>query len=199
VVALVAICSAPLMIAALAPWLLGERLAPDVRGALLLGVVGTSLLVAAPSGALDPSARFLAGVLLAFAAGLAYALYVVVAKGTLRRSAPLPTTALTFSIGALLLTPALFWTDGPLTQLALGWPWLLYLGGVATAGAYAIYTVGLRNVPASVAGITTLLEPLTATLLGVTLFGERLGAAGAVGALLLVTALGMLLADRGPI
>jgi drug/metabolite transporter (DMT)-like permease len=37
---------------------------------------------------------------------------------------------------------------------------------------------------------------LTATILGVALFGERLGAAGAVGALLLVTALGLLLADR---
>ncbi len=198
VVALVAICSAPLMIAALAPWLLGERLAPRVRAALLLGVFGTALLVASPSGALDPSARFLGGVLLAFVAGLAYALYVLAAKATLRRSAPLPTTALTFTIGALLLTPALWWTTAPLTQLALGWPWLVYLGGVATAGAYAIYTVGLRRVPASVAGVTTLLEPLTATILGVALFGERLGPAGGVGALLLVVALGLLLADRGP-
>ena len=197
VVALVAICSAPLMIAALAPWLLGERLHARVRGALLLGVLGTALLVADPAGALDLSPRFLAGVLLAFAAGLAYALYVLAAKATLRRSAPLPTTALTFAIGALLLTPALVWTAAPLTQLALGWPWLLYLGGVATAAAYAIYTLGLRSVSASVAGVTSLLEPLTATILGVALFGERLGAAGGVGALLLVTALGLLLTDRG--
>ncbi len=191
VAALVAICSAPLMIAALAPWLLGERLAPRVRGALLLGVIGTSLLVASPSGSLDPSARFVGGALLAFVAGLAYALYVLAA------TPPLPMTALTFTIGGVLLTPALVWTTAPLTQLALGWPWLLYLGGVATAGAYAIYTVGLRRVPAAVAGVTTLLEPLTATILGVALFGERLGAAGGVGALLLVVALGLLLADRG--
>ena len=197
VVALVAICSAPLMIAALAPWLLGERLPPRVGGALLLGVLGTALLVAGPAATLDLSPRFLAGVLLAFVAGLAYALYVLAAKATLRRSAPLPATALTFTIGALLLTPALVWTAAPLTQLALGWPWLLYLGGVATAAAYAVYTLGLRSVPASVAGVTTLLEPLTATILGVALFGERLGAAGIVGALLLVTALGLLLADRG--
>jgi drug/metabolite transporter (DMT)-like permease len=37
-----------------------------------------------------------------------------------------------------------------------------------------------------------LLEPLTATLLGVFLFGERLGAAGVVGAVLLFAALGLL-------
>jgi len=70
---------------------------------------------------------------------------------------------------------------------------ILYLGGVATAGAYAIYTLGLRLVPASVAGIVTLTEPFTATLLGVLLFGERLGVTGVLGALLLCAALGLVL------
>jgi len=64
---------------------------------------------------------------------------------------------------------------------------------VTTAGAYAAYTVGLRDVPASAAGIASLMEPLTATLLGVLLFGEQLGATGVVGALLLLAALLVLL------
>ena len=64
---------------------------------------------------------------------------------------------------------------------------------VVTAGAYALYATGLRRVPASVAGIVTLLEPLTATLLGVLVFGERLDAAGAVGALLLLGAVALLI------
>ena len=196
VTALIAICSAPLMIAALAPWALGERLAPRVRVALALGVVGTALLVAAPRGALDLTARLVAGALLALTAGLAYALYVILAKATLARMAPLPLTALTFAAGAVLLTPAVLWTEAPLRQLSLGWPWLLYLGGVATAGAYAIYTLGLRLVPASVAGIVTLTEPLTATLLGVLLFGERLGVTGFLGAALLVSALALVLAPH---
>jgi DME family drug/metabolite transporter len=193
VTALIAICSAPLVIAALAPLALGERLTPRVRVALGLGVVGTALLVAAPRGALDLTAPLVAGALLALAAGLAYALYVVLAKATLARMAPLPLTALTFAAGAVLLTPAVLWTEAPLRQLSLGWPWLLYLGGVATAGAYAIYSLGLRHVPASVAGIVTLTEPLTATLLGVLLFGEWLGVTGVLGALLLVSALALVL------
>ena len=193
VTALVAICSAPLIIAALAPWALGERLTPRVRVALALGVVGTALLVLAPHGALDLTARLGAGALLALAAGLAYALYVVLAKATLARMAPLRLTALTFTVGAVLLTPAVLSSEAPLRQLALGWPWLLYLGGVATAGAYAIYALGLRHVPASVAGIVTLTEPFTATLLGVLLFGERLGVTGVLGALLLCAALGLVL------
>ena len=194
--ALIAICSAPLMIAALAPAALGERLTPRVRFALGLGVAGTALLVAAPQGMLELTARLVAGALLALAAGLAYAIYVVLAKATLARLAPLPLTALTFTAGAVLLTPAVLWTEAPLRQLTLGWPWLLYLGGVATAGAYAVYSLGLRRVPASVAGVVTLLEPLTATLLGVAVFGERLGATGVVGAVLLFSALGLVLTPR---
>jgi drug/metabolite transporter, DME family len=193
VTALIAICSAPLIIASLAPMALGERLTSRVRVALGLGVVGTALLVAAPRGALDLTTPLVAGALLALAAGLAYALYVVLAKATLARTAPLPLTALTFAAGAVLLTPAVLWIEAPLRQLSLGWPWLLYLGGVATAGAYAIYSLGLRHVPASVAGIVTLTEPLTATLLGVLLFGERLGVTGVLGAALLVSALSLVL------
>jgi len=188
VVALVAICAAPLIIAALAPLTLGEVPGARVRGALALGVPGTALLVAVPGGGGDLSARFFAGGALALGAGLAYALYVLLTKAALARTAPLPLTAFT-----LLLAPMLLWTDSPLAQLARGWPWLLYLGAVATAGAYALYAVGLRFVPASVAGIVTLAEPLTATLLGVLIFGERLGSGGVVGGALLLAALGLVL------
>src|SRR5919106_75683 len=114
--------------------------------------------------------RITAGVALALALG----------KATLNRTAPLPLAGANFGVAALVLAPLLAQPDAA-RQVALGWPWLLYLGAVATAGAYAIYTIGLREVPASVAGIATLVEPLTATLLGVGLFGERLGAAGALG------------------
>jgi DME family drug/metabolite transporter len=44
-------------------------------------------------------------------------------------------------------------------------------------------------VPATAAGIVSLLEPLTATTLGLAVFGERLGTTGAIGALLLLAAL----------
>src|SRR2546426_2626529 len=190
--ALIAICSAPLMIAALAPAALGERLTPRVRFALGLGVAGTALLVAAPHGTLELTARVAAGALLALAAGLAYAIYVVLAKATLARLAPLPLTALTFTAGAVLLTPAVLWTEAPLRQLALGWPWLLYLGGVATAGAYAGHSLGPPPVPASVAGVVPPVEPFAPTLLGVAVFGERLGASGGGGGGLLFSALGPL-------
>jgi DME family drug/metabolite transporter len=195
VTALVAICSAPIMIAALAAGLLGERLTARLVAALILGVLGTALLVIDPTGGADAGPRSTPGVLLALGAGLAYALYVIVAKLSLARSAPLPLTALTFTAATVLLLPALAWSRAPLAQVERGWPWLLYLGAVTTAGAYALYATGLRRVPASVAGIVTLLEPLTATILGVLIFAEPLGAAGIVGALMLLGAVALLVSS----
>jgi len=191
VAALIAICCAPLLIAGLAAAVLGERLTGRVGGALALGIAGTALLTVGPRTAADVSAPFVAGVLLALGASLAYALYVVLAKAALARTGPLPLAAASFGVGALVLLPMLAGPDVG-RQLGLGWAWLLYLGAVTTAGAYAIYTLGLREVPASSAGVVALLEPLTATGLGVFLFGERLGAAGAAGAVLLFAALGLL-------
>lgn len=195
VAALVAICSAPLMIAALAILFLGERLTPRLALTLSLGVAGTALLVAGPGPGGSP--RSVAGIALALGAGLAYAAYAVTAKAFVRRSSALGLTAFSFAAAAVLSTPLGLSVADPLGQVARGWPWLLYLGGMATAGAYALYALGLRGVPASVAGVVTLVEPLTATLLGVFLFGERLGPAGLTGGALLLGAIALLLAGEG--
>lgn len=189
VTALLAICSSPLMIAALASLCLGERLTPRLQAALAMGVVGTGLLVAGPTGIGAPPNTFLLGVTLALGAGLSYALYAVLAKASLARAAPLPLTGLTFTVAALVLAPILLREPQVVGPLASGWPFFLYLGLVPTALAYGLYTLGLRRTPATAAGITTLLEPLTATTLGVTLFGERLGVIGALGALFLLGAI----------
>ncbi len=192
IAALIAICGAPLLITVLAAALLGERVTARAAVALGLGVTGTALLIVGPRTTADLSARFVTGVLLAVAASLGYALYVVLAKATLAHVAPLPAAGATFTVAALVLTPLLA-TDSLTRQLALGWPWLVYLGAVTTAGAYAIYSLGLRDVPASAAGVAALAEPLTAVLLGVFVFGERLGAIGVLGAVLLFAALILLL------
>ena len=194
VTALVAICSAPIIIAVFAATLLGEQPTRRLVLALVLGVAGTALLVGAPvAGSTAP--RPLSGVLLALGAGVAYAVFVVLAK-SVSRTAPLPLAALSFAAAAVFMAPALALPDAP-RQIALGWPALLYLGAVTTAGAYALYTTGLRTVTASAAGVASLLEPLTATSLGVILFGERFGLGGWAGAALLLAALAMLAtADR---
>ena len=198
VAALLAICSAPLMITGLAALFLRERLTPIIGISLAMAVAGTALLVIGPRSLGEIPADFALGALLALGAGLSYAIYVVVGKATLARVSPLPLAGVTFTVAALALSPVLWWEASVAEPLAKGWPLFLYLGLVPTALAYGLYTVGLRRTPATVAGITTLLEPLTASTLGVLLFGERLGVAGILGGILLLAAIGLLAVRRAP-
>lgn len=196
VAALLAICSAPLMIALLAAAFLNERLTPTVGVSLGLAVAGTGMLLVGARGLGEISGHFGLGALLALGAGLSYAVYAVVAKRLLTRMAPLTVAAATFVVAALVLAPAMAAERHVLGPIAAGWPLLLYLGLGPTAGAYALFTMGLRRVPASVAGIVSLLEPLTASLLGVVAFRETLGALGVVGGALLLAALAILALPR---
>jgi DME family drug/metabolite transporter len=189
--ALLAICSAPLLIALLAAVFLGEPLTPRVRLSLGMAIAGTALLVVGPRGLGEIAGHFGVGALLALGAGVSYAVFAVAAKGLLARVTPLAVAAVTFALGALFLAPALLGESAPGRALAAGWPLLLYLGLGPTAVAYALFTAGLSRVPATVAGIVALLEPLTATTLGLVVFGERLGPAGITGALLLLAALAL--------
>jgi len=189
VAALLAICTAPLMIALLAALFLGERLTPTVRVSLGMAVLGTALLVIGPRGPGEIAGRSVLGALLALGAGLSYAVYAVSTKRLLARAAPLPLAAATFTLAALLITPVLLAEPSVRRPLTEGWPLLVYLGVVPTALAYILFTVGLRRVPATTAGVVSLLEPLTATVLGVMVFGESLGVMGMAGATLLLAAL----------
>ncbi len=196
VTALLAICSAPLLIALLAWLTLGERPSPGVQFSLGLAVTGTALLVVGPRGVRDLTGRFGVGALLALGAGLSYAVYAVTAKRALGRTAPLSVAAITFTLAALFLAPALASEDVTRADLVRGAPLLLYLGIAPTALAYALFTAGLRRVPATAAGIASLLEPFTATAIGVATFGESLGALGWTGAVLLIAALLLLARAR---
>ena len=173
--ALLAICSAPIMITFGAVLFLHERPRARARVALFLAVTGTAMLLAGPRSLDRLPEGFALGVISALGAGLSYAVYTLTAKGLLARAAPLPLAAATFTLAAVLLTPVLLLERDVVGQLTAGWPLLLYLGLVPTAVAYLLFSAGLKRVPATAAGIATLLEPLTASILGVLAFGERLG------------------------
>jgi DME family drug/metabolite transporter len=193
---LVAICSAPLLITVLAAAALGERIDGRTWGALLAGIAGAALLTVGPHGLGRRPPGFVAGVGLALGAGASYATYAVMVKDVVRRVPPVTVAALTFSMAALSLGPALLAERPPADAYA--WSLLVYLGVVPTAAAYILYVRGLRTTPVTVSGVLTLAEPLTATLLGVVFFGDRLGAVGALGATLLTGAVLGLTIRRRP-
>ena len=54
----------------------------------------------------------------------------------------------------------------------------------------------MRRTPATASSIVSLLEPMVATFLGLLLFQERIGIAGAIGAVLMIC--GLLILREGP-
>jgi DME family drug/metabolite transporter len=204
---LLAISTAPLFVAMLASVFLKETLTRSILLALAAGLIGAILLVVGQSGH-DPSTPLRAGPsaglalfqrehalgnLLALGAGLAYAVYALVGRLTAQRASGLSQTAalgpLSFTLAAVFLAPLALYNSLSLPTSLPAWLAVLYLGLIPTALAYFLYFFGLRVVPATVASISTLVEPLTAALLAALFLGERLTPGGLIGAALLLSSL----------
>lgn len=195
--AVVAIGSGPAFAGALDRVVNGTRLSARWVVATALAVLGAALLgLGGGSGAtVDP-----VGVLLALASGGGYATYTVIARRLIEAGAtPDHVMAQTFGTGALLLVPVLLLAGAGWIASAAGLGLILWLAVVTTTLAYALFARGLRVLGAGETATLTLAEPLTATLLGLVVLGERPGAIGAVGAALVLAGLGTLGIPRRPV
>ncbi len=191
---LVTLCTAPILVALLAAGWLGERLTRRLGLALGAALIGTGLLVGLQPG--DGGVRNLGmGVGLALGSAGGYAVVTLCSRALAGRYPPLLPVTVGFSAGAVLLLPFALGSGLVVSYSGVGWGLLLYLGLVPTALAYVLFFYGMRHATATVASVITLLEPLTSTILAWVLFGERLGAMGLLGALLLLGALGLLYRD----
>jgi len=76
-----------------------------------------------------------------------------------------------------------------------GWLLLVYLAVVPTVLGYGFFVAGMKTTSATIAGIITLLEPLTAAILAAAFFHERLTLLALVGAVLLLGAILVLARD----
>jgi drug/metabolite transporter, DME family len=182
---LITIGSVPVFVAGV-DGLLARRM-PGWRTLLAIGgaLVGLALLT---GGAAD-TARMPQGVAMSLLAGGGFALLTLLAaRPVVGQHA---TTSAGLLLGGVLLTPFGLLggmglpVDGRVLAL------VLYLGLVPTAIAYGAYFLGLRRAQPTAAALATMLEPLTATLLAVGLYGERLTPSGVCGALLIAGALAL--------
>ncbi len=190
----VAIGSGPAFAGLLGRAVGGEALTGRWALATGLACAGVALLVGSGQAA-DVSAP---GIGLALVAGASYATYTVAAKALLTAGhAPEAVMARAFALGAILLLPVLFATGGGGLESAGGLALVLFLGAVPTALAYVLFARGLRHLSSGETATLTLAEPLTATLLGIVVLGERPTGLMAAGAALVLGGL-LVLAARGP-
>jgi drug/metabolite transporter (DMT)-like permease len=186
----------PLMSAALAWWVLGER--PDRRGAIALALGGAGVAVlavpvlqglAAPAAAMSAgSAGSGWGLLLPLGAALAWALGTVATKRWPPPGDRIVLTAWQLGIGAAVAGVASLafgeqlpsvWP--PRVLAALAWHVL-----IATAVAYVLWYRLLASASATVSSLTTLAVPVVGVLGAMALVGDRPSAADWVGFVLVL-------------
>ncbi|WUH95137.1 DMT family transporter [Streptomyces sp. NBC_00433] len=198
VATVVTLGSGPVLIALAARFTMGERLG---RGGVLavagaLGGLAVLVLGGGTGGAVRP-----AGVGLAVLSAAGYAAITLLTRWWGRQGVagdPFDTSMWAFGICAALLLPAA-WAEGLLphaaglcrTLLLLG-----YLASVPTALAYGLYFAGAAVLRSATVSVVALIEPVSATVLAVTLLGERLTAPTVLGTLCLLAAVGLLVADE---
>jgi DME family drug/metabolite transporter len=191
---LVALGLAPLLIAIGAALLGHGGPSRTTLTALVVALVGLTLLVGVSAG-LDTGTAVLLGALLAAGSALGYAV-VTLASGAV--PAGVPVTLAGFAGGAVLLTPVVLAVGLHVPADPVAIAVLLYLGLVPSALAYGLFFTGVRTLPGAVASIVTLLEPLTGTVLATTFLGERLAPGAVVGGLLMLAAVaGLYLRELG--
>ncbi|MFY0524179.1 DMT family transporter [Archangium gephyra] len=171
---------APLLIALAAPWVLRERRSPRALLGAPLTLVGLALILGTPQDGADPWTALLGG-----ASAFFFMANVLASKEAARSFSPLAINSLHAIPSGLLLL--LVFGRGALPP-ALDVSLLYVAGGTVLCGilANSLFYSGLRHVPTATAGALTYLEPLTAALLGVLVFGEALGPLGLLGGLVVL-------------
>ena len=150
-------------------------------------------IVALSCGGTGHAAASTPGILLALVAGTAYATYTVVAKRLLHAgNGPVEVMGAAFGVGSLLLLPVLLVGNTHWLRTTRGIELAAYLAVGPTVLAYLLFARGLRRLTASETTTIVLAEPVTATVLGVAVLHQPLGATATVGVLLVVAGIGVL-------
>lgn len=174
----------PLVAAALAALLLGERFTSRTALAGVAGLAGVAMLVLGPAAALDP-----VGIAAALAGTLTMAFGVVLTKRWGYPVDLLTYTGWLLVVGGVALAPVTLAVEGLpgalTTTNVLGFAWL---GLVGTGLAYVVWFRGVGRLSIATTSFLVLLSPLVATLLGWLVLGEDLTAVQLIGAVLVASA-----------
>ena len=175
----------PAAVALMSRAFLGERIAPRVAAGIACAVGGIALVaLTKPSESAQPGS--LLGNLLLVGAVLCEASYVVMGKKLTGNVSPKRISALINLWGLALVTPFGVWQALRFDFAAAAsasW-WLLGFYSIAASVATVwLWMTGLKQVPASSAGVFTVLLPVSAALVGVVVLNEHvsLAQAGAFG------------------
>lgn len=171
----------PLIVAALASRLLGDRFRMRTALTGLVGILGLGLLVLTPQASLDPI-----GIVAALAGTVSMATGVVLTKRWGRPVGLITMTGWQLAAGGLLLAPLTLALEGPQPTWTAGtWVGAAWLGIVGTGVAYGLWFRGIERLPVTAISFLGLMSPIVATVLGWAVLDQALTAGQLIGAALI--------------
>jgi drug/metabolite transporter (DMT)-like permease len=197
----VVMAAIPAVVAVLSRIFLGEQIRGRVLIAIGCAALGIALLALARNDDTTTPAAPWWGYALLLGAVVCEASYVVIGKRLTGQLSPKRISALINLWGLALVTPFGVWQAMTFDFTGVTpafWALLVFYALAASVWSVWLWMRGLIHVPASRAGVFTVMLPVAAALVGVLFLGERFGAAHA--AALALALLGLLLAtwpERG--
>ena len=182
----------PIMVALIMAFAFKEKLALQTIVCMLLALGGIGLLYKSEDG----STFSLIGTLLVFASALSYAIYIVgINQTTLKNVATLKVTFYVLLFGLSLFAVRLLYS-GVLNTPDQWYLWgnLLALAVFPTAISFLCTTSAIQYIGSTPTAILGALEPVTAIIFGITVFGESLTVRESIGLVMIIVAVTLVIA-----
>lgn len=182
----------PIMVAVIMALVFKEKISPQTVFCMLTALGGIALLYKGTDG----STLSLTGTVLALTSALTYAIYIVgVNQRTLKNTATLTVTFYVLLFGVSLFIVRLL-TGVELTLPSRWYMWanLLALAVFPTAISFLCTTSAIQYIGSTPTAILGALEPVTAIIFGITIFGERMSVREGVGIVLILLAVTLVIA-----
>lgn len=186
----------PLAVTLTMAWLFKERISYIIYIAVLVSLVGVALL----AWGSHTEGDFKRGVTYAMVTVVTYAAYIV---GVMRsRAARVDSVVLTFYVlafGALLFFLYALATEGIEALHSLSsWRDIIMLALVCTVLSDYTLVLAIKHIGSTRTSILGSMEPLTAVVVGVVYFGERVDVVSVVGLVLIISAVVMVIVQSKP-
>ncbi len=174
----------PAAVAVLSCLFLKEHLSQRTLLSIAMGVTGIALFAIsklADSGSSDqasPVSQTLFGLVLLVGAVICEASYVVIGKQLTQTVSAKRISAIVNIWGLVLMTPFGLWFAYQFDFGKVAWSaWglLVFYALAASAWSVQLWMTGIKTIPASKAGVMTVMLPISATLTGILFLNENIG------------------------
>ncbi len=182
----------PVMVALIMAVFFKEKVSLQTWVCIAMALAGIGLLYKAPDGATLSTL----GILFVLGSALAYTLYIITVNKTILKDVPsVKVTFYVILIGFIIFSVMVL-LGGGLQTPTKWWLWLDLVAFALFPTVISMYcaTKAIVYIGSTATAILGALEPVTAVLFGITLFGETLQGRGVAGLLLIIVSVTMVVA-----